>query len=165
MNSKIRILHVIGTMDMGGAETMIMNLYRNIDRSRVQFDFFISTDNECYYNSEIKQLGGNIYNSVAKSRNPFKFSKDLLNVLYEQKYEAVHIHTSNAMAAIPAFVAKIMKVKKIIVHSHTSNDTGNEKLHKIMRVLLNRLATHKYSCSDKASEWMYGEKKNRINNN
>ena len=39
MDKQIRVLHVIGIMNRGGAETMIMNLYRHIDRSKVQFDF------------------------------------------------------------------------------------------------------------------------------
>ena len=54
----IRVLQVIGAMDRGGAETLVMNLYRNIDRSRIQFDFLVNEKRECDFDSEIKELGG-----------------------------------------------------------------------------------------------------------
>ena len=47
MEETLRILHVIGAMDRGGAETMIMNLYRQIDRRKYQFDFLVHTDRKC----------------------------------------------------------------------------------------------------------------------
>lgn len=40
----LRVLQVIGAMGSGGAETLLMNVYRNIDRNRVQFDFVVLTD-------------------------------------------------------------------------------------------------------------------------
>lgn len=51
----IRILQVIGIMNRGGAETMIMNLYRNIDRNKVQFDFVQHTNEDAVFNDEIKK--------------------------------------------------------------------------------------------------------------
>ncbi len=57
----IRILHVVKRMDRGGAETLIMNLYRQIDRSRIQFDFAVHSMDEGHYDQEIRQLGGRIF--------------------------------------------------------------------------------------------------------
>ena len=57
----IRVLHVIGAMDRAGAETMIMNYYRHIDRDEIQFDFLVHTDRHCDFDDEIEALGGNIY--------------------------------------------------------------------------------------------------------
>lgn len=54
----IRVLHVVGRMDRGGIETLIMNLYRNIDRSKVQFDFLAHYGREAVYNDEIRSMGG-----------------------------------------------------------------------------------------------------------
>lgn len=56
----IRVLHVIRKMDCGGAETLLMNLYRNIDRNKVQFDFMVHTAEEGFYDAEIRNLGGRI---------------------------------------------------------------------------------------------------------
>ena len=61
----LRILHVIGKMDRAGAETMIMNLYRNMNREQIQFDFMVFTDQEADYDDEIRYLGGNIYHMPA----------------------------------------------------------------------------------------------------
>ena len=61
----IRVLHIVGRMDRGGIETMIMNLYRNIDRSKVQFDFLAHYGREAVYNDEIRSMGGRIYEMPA----------------------------------------------------------------------------------------------------
>ena len=42
----LRVLQVIGKMDRAGAETMLINIYRHVDRSKVQFDFMVFTDEE-----------------------------------------------------------------------------------------------------------------------
>lgn len=61
MSKPIRVLHVIGIMNRGGAETMIMNLYRHIDRSKVQFDFVENSSEPAVFDEEILSLGGRIY--------------------------------------------------------------------------------------------------------
>ena len=152
----MKVLQIIGSMDVGGAETMIMNIYRKIDRTQIQFDFLVSVEKECFYDKEIMQLGGNIHHTVAKSRNPVKFCIDLWNLIRQNKYAIVHVHASNAMAAIPAIVAALAGVKKRIVHSHNSSDNCNRVLHLAMRPILNVIATDKFSCSDLASKWMFG---------
>lgn len=167
MDNPIRVLQIIDSMDVGGAETMIMNIYRKIDRSKLQFDFFVSVEKDCFYDNEIKQLGGNIFHTATKSTHAIKFSKDLWDLIKIKKYSVVHVHTSNAMATIPVTVTKLAGVKKRIVHSHNSNGNGNRRLHHAMRPILNLVATDKFSCSDLAAEWMYGKKKDEaviINN-
>ena len=57
MCKPIRVLHVFGALNRCGAETMIMNIYRNIDRSKVQFDFIVHTKEKCDYYDEIEELG------------------------------------------------------------------------------------------------------------
>lgn len=49
MAGPIRILHVFGNVQLGGAESRIMDLYRHMDRSRVQFDFLVHTDEEGHF--------------------------------------------------------------------------------------------------------------------
>ena len=61
MSECIHVLHVIRAMDRGGAETMIMNLYRHIDRSRIKFDFLVHVENKCDNDDEILKLGGRIF--------------------------------------------------------------------------------------------------------
>ena len=74
MNEPIRILEVFGRMNRGGAEAMIMNLYRHMDRSRVQLDFMVHTEDHCQFDDEIEQLGGHIYRVPRfNGKNIFKY--------------------------------------------------------------------------------------------
>lgn len=57
----IRVLHVVAGMGRGGMETFIMNIYRKIDKNKVQFDFLVHTQDECAYDDEIQSLGGKIH--------------------------------------------------------------------------------------------------------
>lgn len=154
------MLHIIGQMGIGGAETMIMNIYRKIDRSKIQFDFLISTDEECFYEKEILQFGGNVYRTVTKSSHPIRYCQDLWRLIKQNRYPIVHVHASNAMGAIPIVVSKYSGVRKRIIHSHNSNSDGRKVLHYLLRPILNYFSTDKLSCSDLASKWMYATEDN-----
>lgn len=76
MEKPIRVLQVFARMDRGGAETMIMNVYRHIDRSKVQFDFMVHTEDHCAYDDEIEKLGGHIYRIPRYTgKNHFQYKK------------------------------------------------------------------------------------------
>ena len=60
VNKPIRILHVLTAMNRAGTETMLMNLYRAVDRDKIQFDFAVTTTEHCDYDDEIVTLGGKI---------------------------------------------------------------------------------------------------------
>lgn len=78
MNKPIRVLQVFHGMDCGGAENMIMNLYRNIDRIRVQFDFLVHTEKKCFFDDEIQNLGGRIFHvPYYNVKNHFTYQKAL----------------------------------------------------------------------------------------
>ena len=53
----LRILHIVTYMGRGGLETMIMNYYRNIDRTKIQFDFLVHRQEKADYDDEILSLG------------------------------------------------------------------------------------------------------------
>ena len=70
----IRVLHVIGGMNLGGAENLLMNIYRNIDRTKVQFDFLVNRKG--VFEDEIKELGGKVfYLSALQKVGPFKYRR------------------------------------------------------------------------------------------
>lgn len=64
-SSQKRVLHVLSGMNRGGAETMVMNLYRKMDKSKVQFDFLTYRNDPCAYDEEILSLGGRLFMSRA----------------------------------------------------------------------------------------------------
>lgn len=154
----IRILHIIGSMSCGGAETMIMRLYRHIDRTRIQFDFFTPDVGEVYYGEEIKKLGGKVYISAKRSENLQRYCKDLCCLLKSKKYQIIHIHTSHVSSSlIPAMIAFSAGVKIRIAHSHNTY-CAPEWQQKLLRPLTNVFFTKRLSCGQKAGDWMYGKK-------
>lgn len=153
---KIRILHVLGSMNRGGAETFVMNIYRNIDREDIQFDFLLTTDKNDY-SDEIAKLGGTIYTISPRNHGVISYLKNLNNFLEEHKYSVVHFHASSLSSIEVLLIAKINNVKVRIIHSHSSNQKG--ALHKIMHVVnklfIRSLATDYLGCSELANSWMF----------
>lgn len=157
----IRILHIVTYMQRGGLETLIMNCYRHIDRSKLQFDFLVHRDFRADYDNEIETLGGRIYR--LPQLNPFSptYKKALLTFFRQHsEYKIVHSHL-DCMSSIPLAVAKQCGVPVRIAHSHNSNQDRNLK-YILKRYYMTRIpaaATHLFACSEAAGRWMFpGEK-------
>lgn len=163
----IRILHIVTYMGRGGLETMLMNYYRSLDRSRVQFDFLTHRDFRADYDDEIEALGGKIYR--LPSLNPF--SRSYLGALdrffgEHPEYRIVHSHL-DCMSAIPLKAAKKHGVPVRIAHAHNSNQPRDAKylLKLFYKRLIARNATQLFSCSEEAGRWMFGGADFRVLNN
>ena len=114
----IRVLRVVGRMDRGGLETIIMNCYRITDRTKIQYDFVVHTEDECMYDKEIEQLGGRIYR-VPRYRyiNHREYCKAWEKFFDEHKeYNIVHGHIRST-ASIYLRIAKQYGMITI-AHSH-----------------------------------------------
>lgn len=163
----IRILQIIGSMGAGGAETMIMNWYRGIDRTKVQFDFLVHHQAESCYEEEIRKLGGNIYHlSFADDHNLFKYKKDLKQFFDEHKYKIVHgHHSSYGMFYLKA--AKDAGVSVRISHSHIASysRTMQGYIFFILSRRYHKYANVHFACSNAAGKYMYGEKPYTVINN
>ena len=86
-----RVLQVVSIMDMGGIETLIMNIYRKIDREKIQFDFLVHSEKEGVYEKEILKLGGRIYRiPFVKKVGHFGYIKALNDFFRLNKYDVVH---------------------------------------------------------------------------
>lgn len=78
MSEPIRVLHVLQRMEAGGTQSLLMNIYRNIDRTKVQFDFLVEYKEKQFYDDEIESLGGRVYRtSVREDLNVFNFYNTL----------------------------------------------------------------------------------------
>lgn len=121
MEKQIRILHVIGIMNRGGAETFIMNMYRHIDRKKVQFDFVEGSTEPAFFDDEIIQLGGKIYRCPKfNGKNLYIYRKWWIRFFCEHasEYTAVHGHIGST-AAIYLSLAKKYGLHTI-AHSHNT---------------------------------------------
>lgn len=160
MQSK-RVLHIVGKMDRAGAETMLMNLYRQIDRDKIQFDFITFSSGKGDYDDEIISLGGRIIPIIAS--NPVSRMSKLIKFLRNHpEYQIVHAHMllSNAFHLL---AAKKAGVKHRISHSHSTSNgkTGLvNKTYEKWSLLINRnLSTHKIACGDLAAHYLFGSTK------
>jgi glycosyltransferase involved in cell wall biosynthesis len=158
----IRILHIVGTMDLGGVEQFIMNMYRNIDRSKIQFDFIVHKKDHNYFEDEINELGGRLYRITSKKENMLKSMIQLYNVIkMNQNYNIIHIHNNSAICVFDIIVAKFCGIRNIIVHSHSTNTGISKKtLHRNLRSIMSKLATYKFACSELAAKWFFRDMNN-----
>ena len=157
----IRILHVIGVLNRGGAETMIMNLYRNIDRSKVQFDFVENTDEIGVFEDEIKELGGRVYHCPHfNGKNAVQYKKwwDTFFEEHKNEYSFVHGHIGST-AAIYLSSAKKYGIKTI-AHSHSTYSGFNIKqsAYKLLSYQTRYIADYFFACSKEAAESRFGKK-------
>ena len=157
----IRILHIIGGLNLGGAENFLMNIYRNIDRSKIQFDFLVNRGGA--FEDEIKEFGGKIFYIPALQKvGPIIYRKKLHEFFREHKeYVIVHSHL-NQVSGIILEVAKKEDIPVRIAHSHSSSNSANnffEQLYKnYLNTKINKNATNFLACSDEAAKWLYKEK-------
>lgn len=159
----IRILHVLGGLNFGGAETMVMNLYRAMDRTQIQFDFAIHISEKCDYEDEVLSLGGKIYrfpkfqgyNAIQYATKWKRFFQD------HEEYQIVHGHMRST-ASIYLLIAK-KQGRYTIAHSHsTSNGKGVTAFVKnVMQFPVKYIADYLFSCSDSSGKWLFGS---QINN-
>lgn len=165
MGKAIRVLHVVGNMGIGGIETLIMNIYRNIDRSKVQFDFLIHNPTEGEYADEIKRMGGKIYRMpVLRDKTHtyywryFEYRKALKQFFSEHpEIEIVHGHMTNTAAIYMPIAQKYGNVKCCIAHSHQTEATPGLSgfVTNILQRNLEKLATDYFACSEEAAKWIY----------
>lgn len=157
----VRVLHVLGTTNLGGAESRIMELYRNMDREKVQFDFLVHTDKEGHYNAEIRELGGKIYHVPRFYVKNYRMYRNALVSFFENHhdYAAVQGHmTSTASIYLP--IAKKAGIPVTIAHARSAGvDKGIKGLvTKIIRLPLKKRADYLFTCSEEAGVAVYGKK-------
>ncbi len=164
----VRILQVVGKMHRAGMETLIMNIYRNIDRKKVQFDFCVHTTEKGAYDDEILSLGGKIFHMPeAKIKNIFALKREVKSFFrLHSDYTAVHVHYS-CVGWLFFMEADKNNIKNLIYHAHSS---GREKgIKALIRFFLEqysaKLANTYFACSDKAAKYFFHNRKYIMLNN
>ena len=155
-----KILHYIGGVSFGGSQSFVMELYRKMDRSQLQFDFVVFPNEAGGIEDEIKTLGGKIFVCPRYSgKNHFEFCKWWKDFLRDHpEYHVVHGHVRSCASIYLAIAKKAGLVT--IAHGHsTSNGRGVSAVFKaILQLPIRHIAHHLFSCSDIAGEWLYGKR-------
>ena len=161
MGEAVRVLHVLGNTNLGGAESRIMDLYRHTDRNRVQFDFLVHSGEEGFYEKEIRELGGRIFR-VPRFRiyNYFSYRKALKEFFQEHHEFALVQGHMTSTAAIYLPIAKKAGVKKTAAHARSAGvDKGLKGIMtRFLRRNLADKADYLFTCSELAGISVYGEK-------
>lgn len=165
----IRVLHVLNSLSSGGAESFIMNVYRNIDKSKVQFDFLLRSNQNNLYIEEVERLGGKVYILPDFPRHILKNYKELKEFFtLHEEYKIMHVHANSLLYIKPLKVAMDNKVPVRIIHSHNTRSRNNlfyGALHAWNKRKINKIATHLFACSEDAGKWMFGENKFKVIHN
>lgn len=155
----LRVLQVIGKMDRAGAETILMNIYRNVDRSKVQFDFMVFSDEKGDYDDEIEELGGHIYHMPAfKGYNYFMLCGKFEKFFKRHPYKIVHGHIGSLA---PAYLKAAKKRGAyVIAHSHAtkSNRALENFVFNVFAYRVRYIADYFFACSNQAGIDRFGEK-------
>ena len=170
MKDPIRVLNITRVFQAAGIESFIMNMYRHIDRDKVQFDFLVMKNEKSCYDDEINSLGGKKYHIDVKPKNTFVRiifeSIELYKFLKKNKYQIIHVHYTTPLRAPYLLAAKKAGVPVRIYHSHSAEVSGKSgvklKIYNFFRKKITRWGTDWFACSNAAAEWMY--EKNLIEN-
>lgn len=162
----IKILHCVSKMDRAGQEVFIMNVFRNIDRSKYHFSFLCTNNDPGDFDNDIRELGGDIFylpepqygNGIRKYKEKIELLKEWF-ISNKEKFDIVHLHTYHALDVFVHLVAcRKAGCKRLVVHSH--NTSGQHVfLHCCFRVFDNFFNFTRFACAYDAGEWLYGKHK------
>lgn len=158
----IRILHVLNSLGNGGAESFIFNVYRNIDRNIIQFDFLLrSKNNNSKLIDEVEKMGGKIFITPEFPKHPvanYKAVKHFFKT--HNEYKVIHVHANALLYITPLILARKLDIQHRILHSHSTATKNNfmfKKIHLFNRLFIKIIAKHFYACGYEAGKWMFGE--------
>ncbi len=159
----VKILQVLGTLNCGGAETIVVNWLRVLDRSEFHFDFLVYGSEKGYYEEVVESLGAHVIHIPEPSLNYLAFYRNVFKIMQAKKYDAVHVHTLyNGGFALRA--AKKCGIKVRISHSHTTQNRETEATNpilqiyeRIMKSWILKYSTHYVACGLQAGNFLYGD--------
>lgn len=145
-------------MNYGGVEMVVMNYYRHIDRTKVQFDFFALEGSAVPQREEIERLGGRVY-IVPKYTHLSAYEKEIIRLFKQNQYKIVHSHM-NTLSVFSLWGAKKAGIPNRIAHNHSTAGKGETKKNIIkyaLRPFAKIYPTKLCACSQYAGEWLYGK--------
>lgn len=155
-----RVLIIINTLNVGGAETFILKVFRSIDRSKLIFDFLVCEKNKGIYEDEVEFLGGRVYHGYYKVNNLAKNLYCIYSTVRRGKYKTVFIFSQHPIVALDLIIAKLGGANRRIVRSTNSacGGTLSNIVAYIMRPLMNLFISERIAPSREAALWLFGKR-------
>lgn len=155
-----RVLHIMAGADAGGISTVVLNYYRYLDRSKIQFDIALTGEQDGMNGRLLRQLGAEFYRLPIKSRDMRAFAQALNEILCRQSYDAIHVH-ENETSYVALRIAKQAGIPQRIAHSHTSSPYVSLKgeVKRLSGCVLNyHYATAVIGCGQLAGDRVFGRR-------
>ena len=153
------VAQIMGKWIGGGVESVIMNYYRHLDHTKIQFDFICDEDSTRIPYDEIKKLGGRVF-LVPKYQKLPQYLKALEDLFRKNHYRIVHSNV-NTLSVFPLYAAKKAGVPVRISHSHSTSNVREWKrniIKNILRPFSKKYATDYFACSELAGRYLFGDK-------
>lgn len=158
-----KILNVIGSLNIGGAEINAMNILRNIDLKKYQYEFLVFDQDPGDFEGEAIRLGAKIVRIQEPKLDYKKFLATFDTLLNVEKYDVIHVNTL-WNSGLLLKIAKKNGISVRICHSHSTESSVHENLKykiykRFMRYFILSNATHYIGCGQDAGNYLYGQKK------
>ena len=156
-----RVLMVFTIMNRGGAETMVMNYYRRMDRGKLQFDFLVHRDTPGIYEEEIRRLGGRIYRLPPITLRGLAAYQEKIAAFFDghPEYRMVHGHCSELGYWVYREAAA-RNIPFIAAHAHSSpvGIDKNSLFRFVLKHLMRPCLTHRFTCNELCGRWLFGRR-------
>ena len=156
-----RLLCIVGSMNAGGAETFLMKIYRQLDKTKYQMDFAVAVQEKGFYDDEIFSMGGKIFYITPKSEGVLKNFCSIRKLVKYEKYQCVLRTSQHSLSALELLAAWLGGAKTRVFRSSNSNTTTGGgmdlKLHKLCAFMPRWFANVRIAPSTEAAEFMFGK--------
>lgn len=161
----IRVAHIMGKLLAGGVEMVVFNYYREIDKTKIQFDFYYDSDSTVEPPEDLIRMGARFF-KVPPYQNTVTYLITLRKYFRKYDYKIIHSHI-NTLSLFPLFIAWDCEIPIRIAHNHSvpsGKEIRRDSLKCFLRLFAKLFATDYFACSEKAGRWMWGDKSFDQNN-
>ena len=160
---RLRVLQVGMTRNLGGIETYLIEQFRHLDKSTIDYDFVnITGEYSICYEDEILASGSKIFKVVSRHKNPLLHYWQWFNILLQNKgvYDVIVLNTNSLEYVFPLVLGKIFDIPVRVIHSHNSGFENKQGLARRLLVGMNKKllawsANLRFACSQFAGQWMF----------
>lgn len=159
----LRVLQVGMTRNLGGIETYLIEQFRHLDKSKIDYDFVnITGEYSICYEDEILASGSKIFKVVSRHKNPLLHYWQWFNILLQHKgvYDVIVLNTNSLEYVFPLVLGKVFGIPVRVIHSHNSGFENKQGLARRILVGMNKKllawsANLRFACSQFAGQWMF----------
>ncbi len=159
---KVKVLHVLGHLRRGGAESLVLTLYWETDKDKIVFDVLTRGENIPEVVEEIVKRGGKVYETPEFPRHLWRHYRRLKRFfkVHGNEYRAIHVHANSLLYVLPLKLAQKYKIPIRILHSHNTQPAHSmyKFLHYLNRLRVGKCVTKRVACSEEAGAWMFGKR-------